>query len=191
MKKRIPREEGFTLIEVLAATVILSVAAMAMMAFFINAMSYNKGNQNKTVMVNLARNALFYMEKQNFSEVEKYFNQIGEADGNDPIMTMDNCTVVSTGGVNCTIPAKNDLLNSFHGIGNVLRPSVNGKEYDITITYQSELEKGQADASTPSTEDRMSKYLIPIRVSVKTLGAIESLRNQTSVEGYVINEKIR
>lgn len=191
MNRREPREEGFTLIEVLAATVILSVASMAMMAFFINAMSYNKGNQNKTVMVNLARNALFYMEKQNYNQVERYFSQIGESDGKDPIMTMKESITISNNGVSCHVPLKSELLNGFSGIGNVLRPSVNGKDYDITITYQTDLEKGRANAPLPTTEDRMSKYLIPIRVSVKALGAVESLRNQTYVEGYVTNEKIR
>lgn len=53
------KEAGFTLIEVLAAIVILSIVSLVLTSYFTNAMTYSKSNQNKTIMVNLARNALF------------------------------------------------------------------------------------------------------------------------------------
>ncbi|GFZ88322.1 hypothetical protein GCM10008018_38100 [Paenibacillus marchantiophytorum] len=185
MKKREPREEGFTLIEVLAAVVILSVASMAMMAFFVNAMSYNKGNQNKTVMVNLARNALFYMEKQNFNNVENYFKKDIEFEGANPVISLKDCAFVQESGfLSCTSPDKQKYLNDFAGIGHVLRPSVNERDYEITVTYQQKSEKNDPKVN-------MSQYLIPIKVSIMQLGAAQGSREQIFVEGYVINEKIR
>ncbi|UJF35983.1 type IV pilus modification PilV family protein [Paenibacillus hexagrammi] len=182
MRRKLDGEEGFTLIEVLAATVILSVVSLAMMAFFLQAMSYNKSNQNKTVMVNLARNALFYMEKQRFSDVADYFasNEV-EHRGENAYITVNDCNLVAE-SLSCTNGNKVPLLNRFQGIYNVLHPQVNGRTYDITVTYQSNLEKNNAN---------VSQYLIPIQVSVQTLNADNSLRNQTVVEGYVLDEKIR
>lgn len=72
MKSGLKQEKGFTLIEVLAAIVILSIVSLVLTSYFTNAMSYSKSNQNKTIMVNLARNALFYVEKQDFEEMSNF-----------------------------------------------------------------------------------------------------------------------
>lgn len=72
MKPGLKQEKGFTLIEVLAAIVILSIVSLVLTSYFTNAMSYSKSNQNKTIMVNLARNALFYVEKQDFKEMQEF-----------------------------------------------------------------------------------------------------------------------
>lgn len=184
MNKRKARDEGFTLIEVLAATVILSVASLAMMTFFINAMSYNKGNQNKTVMVNLARNALFYMEKRRFNDVRDYFDNVGELEDGNPVITFAGCSYErESGALHCSQSKKMSYLTNFSGIQNILSPKVNGRDYQITITYQRNLQKGQGNGN-------VNQYLIPIRVNVRS-GSDPNLRNQAFVEGYVINEQIR
>lgn len=72
MKPGLKQEKGFTLIEVLAAIVILSIVSLVLTSYFTNAMSYSKSNQNKTIMVNLARNALFYVEKQDFEAMKEF-----------------------------------------------------------------------------------------------------------------------
>lgn len=72
MKPGLKQEKGFTLIEVLAAIVILSIVSLVLTSYFTNAMSYSKSNQNKTIMVNLARNALFYVEKQDFEAMQEF-----------------------------------------------------------------------------------------------------------------------
>lgn len=72
MKPGLKQEKGFTLIEVLAAIVILSIVSLVLTSYFTNAMSYSKSNQNKTIMVNLARNALFYVEKQDFKAMKEF-----------------------------------------------------------------------------------------------------------------------
>ncbi|TXK85382.1 type II secretion system protein J [Paenibacillus sp. N3.4] len=180
MKIRKSREEGFTLIEVLAATVILSIVSMAMMAFFINAMSYNKGNQNKTVMVNLARNALFYMEKQNFNDLNAYFT---ESTSIQPAIDLNasKCTF-HAGALTCSPEDK--TLSSMTGLWNVLNTEVNGKNYVATIIYQKDLIEKDTSGKF--------KYLIPIKVTVRDASAPNgSNRNQANVEGYILDESIR
>lgn len=178
MSKRKARDEGFTLIEVLAATVILSVASLAMMTFFINAMSYNKGNQNKTVMVNLARNALFYMEKQRFNDVRDYFANNSVID-----LQQSNCQLVGLGELKCD--SNNDFLKSMTGLWDVFNPVVNGKNYEVIVTYQ----KNLVDKEPSSTK---FQYLIPISVSVRDKNAPNlSTRYQANVEGYILDESIR
>lgn len=75
MKPGLKQEKGFTLIEVLAAIVILSIVSLVLTSYFTNAMSYSKSNQNKTIMVNLARNALFYVEKQDFEAMKEFLRK--------------------------------------------------------------------------------------------------------------------
>lgn len=75
MKPGLKQEKGFTLIEVLAAIVILSIVSLVLTSYFTNAMSYSKSNQNKTIMVNLARNALFYVEKQDFKAMKEFLRK--------------------------------------------------------------------------------------------------------------------
>ncbi|WP_171681939.1 type IV pilus modification PilV family protein [Paenibacillus planticolens] len=182
MKRREPREEGFTLIEVLAATVILSVASMAMMAFFINAMSYNKGNQNKTVMVNLARNALFYMEKQNFTTIHNYFiNPI------NPKISPEKC---STPNICETDDLQNLFLNPNMKLWEVLNPKVNDIEYQISVSYQKEITE---ELKSDPVKKGMTDYLLPIKIEVTVKDSnVNNGRNKpVIVEGYIANETIR
>ncbi|MDU0200197.1 type IV pilus modification PilV family protein [Paenibacillus sp. MAH-36] len=189
MNRREPREEGFTLIEVLAATVILSVASMAMLAFFINAMSYNKGNQNKTVMVNLARNALFYMEKQNYATIHNYFidPSTGDLKGNLDI-SPKNCSTRN-------ICDKPDLQNLFLNpnmklLWDVLNPKVNDIEYQISVSYQVDITNELKD---DPVKKGMANYLLPIHVEVTVKdNNVNNGRNKpVIVEGYIANESIR
>ncbi|NQX63233.1 type II secretion system protein [Paenibacillus qinlingensis] len=186
MNKRKANDEGFTLIEVLAATVILSVASLAMMSFFINAMSFNKGNQNKTVMVNLARNALFYMEKQRFTDVRDYFANVDEVEDENPVITFAGCSYDSA--LHCSQSKKRDYLINFSGIQNILSPNINGRDYEITITYQKNID--QENSQKSELKGKGNQYLIPIRVNVKS-ASDPNRRNEAFVEGYVINEQIR
>ncbi|MBA2940042.1 type II secretion system protein [Paenibacillus sp. CGMCC 1.16610] len=187
MSRREPREEGFTLIEVLAATVILSVASMAMLAFFINAMSYNKGNQNKTVMVNLARNALFYMEKQNYATIHNYFI--------DPSTKIQKNSVISSEGCTRNICDKPDLQNLFLNpnmklLWDVLNPKVNDIEYQISVSYQDKLTE---ELEKDPVKKGMANYLLPIHVevSVKDNNVNNGRNKPVIVEGYIANESIR
>ncbi|MFC5453091.1 PulJ/GspJ family protein [Paenibacillus aestuarii] len=171
MKNGKSREAGFTLIEVLASVVILSIVSIAMFAFFNNAMSYNKGNQNKTVMINLARNTLFYMEKQSFDELDTYF-------GSHDQITLDDCD----SNMGCSLG--NALPSMKSSIYNVFHAEINGIKYISTVTYQRSLVDG----------DGKWTYLLPIKVTVKEEDAPSSKngkRYEADVEGYVVDEAIR
>lgn len=178
---KVTKESGFSLIEVLAALVILSIVTLALTAFFINSMDYAKGNQNKTVMVNLARNALVYMEKQPFDPIKDYFNPDSG--------TIDEITCDLVLG--CSPEISNRVSDGIV-LHKVLNPYVNDVQYTLTIEYQRELHNSNTmlRSSDQSTKN-MAELLIPIKVIVKREDGREGNRNKTEVEGYITSERIR
>lgn len=75
MKKRtlLNNEVGLTLIEILVSLSILGMIIIGTMQFFSQALMYTKANEHKTVAINVARNALMYMENQNFIKMKDHF----------------------------------------------------------------------------------------------------------------------
>ncbi|RKP57218.1 type II secretion system protein [Cohnella endophytica] len=182
-------EEGFTLLEILGAITILSVASLAMTGFFVNAMSHAKGNQNKTVVVNLARNALAFVEKQDFEQFKGYFSK-------HPSLTTMGCNKNGEGANSVTCIGKTDsveatdsaaLFNRIPYLLDVLSPSVNGRDYMLEV----ELETGMFPASDAADNVDLTKYLIPIKVVAASKETNGNKRDRTEVEGYISNEKIR
>ncbi|MEK0316894.1 type IV pilus modification PilV family protein [Cohnella sp. 56] len=176
-------EGGFSLLEVLAAIVILSVASLAMTAFFIQSMSYAKGNQNKTVAVNLARNALFFVEKQNFDLFDNYFRKQGQllVDPKPCVYDTANERVTSCEGA----PDTRDLFNSVPNLWLLLNPTINGREYQLTIEYDDNMFKLNSD------KQKLSAYLIPVKVVTREKDAKSGSRGSAEVGGYITDEKIR
>lgn len=193
MKAQIQKEQGFTLVEVLAATIILSIVSLVVFSYFMNAHTYAKSNQNKTVMVNLARNALFYLEKQDFTKMEEFFRANEEA---APMIKGSSCTEVST----CEYDS---LFMNPGSLPEVLNPKVNNVQYELVISYQSELHQQLEDDTTlkslevaggmDSALDRESSagYLLPVKVTVTGPGGPRGHESKTVVEGYITDEKIR
>lgn len=70
---------GLTIIEVLLSLTILGIIVLGVMQFFTQAYSFTNSNQNKTVAINVARNAMMYMEKQNFIETRENFKNHASA----------------------------------------------------------------------------------------------------------------
>ncbi len=165
-------EQGFSLVEVLAAIVILSICSLVLTSFFTQGLSSTKHNQNKTVMIHLARNTLFYFEKQEFERLEKYFRKDANVS-----LSSDQCT---RGGdaeiVNCD--AYGNLVYDPSVLKDVLNPVINGISYSVEVTYQKDLDPDH------------NPYLLPVSVRVKGPGG-DGKRNQTVVEGYITDEKIR
>lgn len=170
-------ESGFSLLEVLAAITILSIVSLAMTAFFIQAMSYAKGNQNKTVAVNLARYGLFFMEKVNYQMFKNYFAA-------NSTLSPEGCEKLNI--VTCgSDGAKAELFNKTANMWEALTPTVNGREYRISIEYHREFLKNNG-------KEDLSGYLLPI--TVRAWDASKSSTNARSsaeVEGYITDEKIR
>lgn len=192
-------ERGFTLIEVLAAIVILSIVSLVLTSYFSNALFYANKNQNKTVMVNLARNALFYIEKQDFEEIKEYFNvdfQMNLEKKIYPDISSERCARdISIPTTSCSklFSGSAELLES------ILKPTINGFDYNITISYQSELHEGMlhpAQATDETVESKVDKalmatYLLPVKVIVSGEVGSGTMTDVTVVEGYITDDKIR
>lgn len=180
MKPGLKQENGFTLIEILAAIVILAIVSLVLTSYFTNAMSYSKSNQNKTIMVNLARNALFYVEKQDFDFLDEYFRKKGNMD-----IRADQCYRIGPENLFCD--SYKDIFNT-EVLANVLNPSINGVQYHIDILYQKKLDDS---ASSDPTQQVMAKYLLPVNVRVRDSGRNNEKVSETTVEGYITDEQIR
>ncbi|CAM4278832.1 prepilin-type N-terminal cleavage/methylation domain-containing protein [Paenibacillus typhae] len=183
-------ERGFTLIEVLAAIVILSIVSLVLTSYFSSALSYSKSNQNKTIMVNLARNALFYMEKQDYQALSLYF-QGKKAEGANPAIpghssiNASGCVPVTSATVSCS--DYSSAVSDVQTLANVLNPTINGIAYHIDIEYQAALHSKMIDPVEAAT----AKYLLPVRVIVRDSGKGGANVRQTVVEGYITDETIR
>ncbi|MEK4345527.1 type II secretion system protein [Paenibacillus sp. FSL P4-0184] len=183
MKSGLKQEKGFTLIEVLAAIVILSIVSLVLTSYFTNAMSYSKSNQNKTIMVNLARNALFYVEKQDF---EKMWDYLTENDS----LEATKCQKDTDDSVKCDDYIQ--LVEDTTILNQVLNPSINGVNYQIDIKYQSELHNPSLSPSpSDSDEQKMAAYLLPVLVKVSRVDSSSGPQTQSVLEGYITDEKIR
>lgn len=189
------KEAGFTLIEVLAAIVILSIVSLVLTSYFTHALSYSKSNQSKTVMVNVARNALFYMEKQDFEEMKRFFNVKDKPE--DEHEGADHPYIAAT---QCTAEVCNMKSVFINGdvLPEVLNPVINNIAYEVNITYQADLHRDMMEgrsgngSNDPDTRKKdMAPYLIPVRVEVTGPGGPNANAASTVVEGYITNEKIR
>ncbi|MEJ8303629.1 prepilin-type N-terminal cleavage/methylation domain-containing protein [Saccharibacillus sacchari] len=192
MLNRLKKEEGFTLIEVLAAMLIVSIVALAFTAYFGNALTFAKTNQNKTIMSNLARNALVYMQKQDFKRLEAYFDsgsatvvKTGNALSAQRVgitpETFGSCTNATTGAC-----AFRDIFvnGNLQPTMAVLQPTVNGIQYRVVIEYQKDLNRSVADGGT---------LLLPISATVTpaSAGNAGPGADAVTVEGYVNANSIR
>jgi len=187
--ERFKKEEGFTLIEILAALLILSIVSLVMTAYFSNAMTFAKSNQNKTIMSNLARSALVYMQKQDFAQLESYFLD-RTAEGEPPSITpnmFDICSSASSG-----VCEYREIFGDVADFDpdlfkNIFSPTVNGVPYTIEVTYQPNIKSSlQSDKNLGSEGARL---LIPIAVTVSGNGGPGA--DSVTVEGYVNAAAIR
>ncbi|CAH1209521.1 hypothetical protein PAECIP111892_03237 [Paenibacillus auburnensis] len=180
-------EGGFTLIEVLAAIVILSIVSLVLTSYFTNALTYSKSNQNKTIMVNLARNALFYMEKQDFEKVQEFFVT------QDYSLSADVCRIDACD--DDSSPEGNAYQQAFNteSLAHVLHPKVNGIDYSINVVYQRGLlEESDSEDGAVDELDKadIRDYLLPVKVVV-TRDSESGPSAPVEVEGYISNEEIR
>jgi len=175
------QEQGFTLLEVLASIVILSIVSLVLTSFFTQAMTYSKSNQNKTIMVNLARNALFYMEKQDFAAMQKFFEE--EKDG----ALAERCTVT-----NCTVKTYIDAFDEA-SLATVLNTQINNIDYRINIIYQPSLLDNNPPEGGQALIDKtaIKEYLVPVKAVVKRVESSGQPDYTVEVEGYITDERIR
>ncbi|WP_046173976.1 type IV pilus modification PilV family protein [Domibacillus indicus] len=78
MAKKIKNcQSGVTLIELLVSLTILTIILLSVTRFFFQAATFNASNESRTVALNVARNALMFMEKQSFVEMRHEFENPG------------------------------------------------------------------------------------------------------------------
>ncbi len=185
------KEQGFTLIEVLAALLILSIVGLAMTAYFSQALGFAKTNQNKTIMSNLARNTLVYMEKQNFEQIQKYFDwristgqpAVIEAD------MFDSCTDGSSGVCGYEGMFGNAAKFDPARFKQMLSPEVNGVAYRIAVSYQPDIRTDLEHKNSLGSDG--AKLLLPVFVTVSGAGGPKGSDDTVTVEGYINADEIR
>ncbi|WP_138495664.1 type IV pilus modification PilV family protein [Paenibacillus pinistramenti] len=193
-----PLEQGFTLIEVLASIVILAIVSLVLTSFFTHALSYSKANQNKTIMVNLARNALFYAEKQDFDKWETYF-KAAEAEDKSNDHSEIACKPSADGNEAALCSEYANLVDDTSVLKAVLFPTINQIHYEISIQFQRDTYNRMLNGTANSEQDQagqsaidkdIAPYLLPVQVVVRDTSDTSGAK-QTVVEGYITDEKIR
>ncbi|WP_258549633.1 prepilin-type N-terminal cleavage/methylation domain-containing protein [Rossellomorea aquimaris] len=172
--KILKNNRGFTLIELLVSITILGIVLLSFMNFFLQSSTYTNGNQKKTVGVNVARNVLMFMEKQNFLEIRNYFYEvnIGSKDPTDEFYKLFICGDEYQTFSNFS--TESEMVDSCPDKKNI---NINGLEYETEI-YSGEV-------TNPDELD----YYIPITIEVRW--NINDREYSTTVDGKVKSEDIR
>ncbi|NMH69885.1 type II secretion system protein [Bacillus sp. RO3] len=165
---------GFTLIELLVSITIFGIVLLSFMNFFLQSSTYTNLNQKKTVGVNVARNALMYMENQDFLETRDFFYDVnsGNQDANDHFLHLFICNdeystysdKLSETEINQSCPDKKNI-------------NINGLEYETTIYSEQVINQNELN------------YYIPITIKVRW--NINDKEHSTTVDGKVKSEDIR
>ncbi|WP_110111504.1 prepilin-type N-terminal cleavage/methylation domain-containing protein [Bacillus sp. CGMCC 1.16541] len=156
--------QGLTLIEVLVSLVILMIIFTGLMQFFSNAYSYTKSSQNKTAGINVARNALTFMEKQSFIEMHETFVT------NDKTLYLYICTSGANAEKEYTYVETPTPPLGCEDI------SVNNVPFTVQLSH----------SQSNNFKDR---YMIPIEVIVEWKRNNQVL--STEMRGAVVSEDIR
>ncbi|PLR84988.1 prepilin-type cleavage/methylation domain-containing protein [Bacillus canaveralius] len=160
-KKIVIDSKGFTLIEVLASLTILGIILIGSMQFFSQAYGYTTLNQKKTAAINVARNALMFIENENFIEIRKSFE-----DNRDETFTILIC--------DDTYEKFTEAQSPRPGCKPIM---VNNIEYDVTVSHSDE------------QKSDYERRFIPITVRVEW--AAGGNAKETEIEGVIKSEDIR
>ncbi|MGE6751870.1 type IV pilus modification PilV family protein [Rossellomorea sp. NPDC071047] len=165
---------GFTLIELLVSITILGIVLLSFMNFFLQSSTYTNGNQKKTVGVNVARNVLMFMEKQDFLETRDFFYEVntGSKSPKDEYLKLFICGDEYQTFSN--LSTETEMIDSCPGKKYI---HINGLEYETEI-YSGEV----------TNLDELD-YYIPITIEVRW--NINDREYSTTVDGKVKSEDIR
>jgi prepilin-type N-terminal cleavage/methylation domain-containing protein len=168
MTKLVKNNKGLTLIETMLSITILGIVMLGVMTLFKQAYLYTILNEDKTVGINVARNALMYMKKQSFIELKNYFTdtdkklkilicETTDENGN----TIENYQFFAEAA---SIPATCENIE------------INNTKYDITV---------QAEENNQNYQN----YFIPIKVIVAW--EKNNIKRSTELKGVITSEDIR
>lgn len=162
--------QGLTLIEVLVSVTILSTVLLVFLNFFFQAGTYTNMNQKKTVAVNVARNALMYMESRSFLETKREFSDVNEG-RKSPEEHPLKLKICYAGYE--TFPPDEAVPVDCKDI------SINGTPYEVEITSE----------EVPPEEQEKLDYYIPVIAEVRWMTNDKEF--STIVDGTVKSEDIR
>lgn len=154
---------GFTLIEILLSLTILGIVIIGTMQFFSQAYTYTNMNQKKTAAVNAARNAMMYMEKDNFIKVRDKF----ETDPDEEISIKICSEKYEKFWKNEPIDSSCDDI------------TINNVKYKVTIQAEEKPEEGS------------STYLFYVPLKVTVNWVINRKEHSTELDGVIKSEDIR
>ena len=134
--KLISSSKGLTLIEVLLSLTILSIILLGIMNFFNQAYSFTNLNQKKTAGINVARNALTYMEQASMED--SFLSIKNRIDKNsDTTETNTSCTPIKINNIDYHVNIKptidENYSNFFIPLTVTVTWSVNNKEYSTSM----------------------------------------------------------
>lgn len=205
------KQSGFTLIEVLLSFTLLFIIVIPLMGYFIQAYDYTYQSQNKTVAINIARNIVHYLEKQNFSAMKTYL-EIEKTSNSSKYTILDwnDCGkkvhIISTGSYDTPLFYEGNLPTDSVCTA-VLKPMVNDQTYDennisifLTDYYDNasiknlltqDLSDTDLDSQlnttlnslTPSFDDQLLKVYVVVNWNKK--------REKIVLEGVISNEALR
>ncbi|PGT88158.1 hypothetical protein COD11_06360 [Bacillus sp. AFS040349] len=161
--------KGFTLIEVLLSIVIFSILTLGMLALFSQAMTYTQKSENDTLGVYAARNMLNFMEQQSFNTIKKdYVDALtDEGEGSTVMITNEVCPIWFNGDSDEIKKKRERCYITFS-------PNLNNRQLNVSV----ELKK--------HTDSTLQTSLIPMKILVEW-----DEGNESSLEGFITNEKLR
>ncbi|MBG9546910.1 type II secretion system protein [Cytobacillus firmus] len=167
-KKLLTSSKGLTLVEVLVSLTILGIVLMGTMKFFSQAYTYANMNEKKTAAVNVARNALMHIEKENFIEVREEFRN--DKDDYLNLLICDRAYKIFWNG-ETPEPNCSPII-------------VNNIEYNVTIN----LPKNEVENIDPAKGEH-SSFFVPLIVNVTW--EINGKEEFTKIEGEIKSEDLR
>ncbi|MFS0659754.1 prepilin-type N-terminal cleavage/methylation domain-containing protein [Niallia alba] len=160
--KLISSSKGLTLIEVLLSLTILSIILLSIMNFFNQAYSFTNLNQKKTAGINVARNALTYMEQasmeDSFLSIKNRIDKNSDTTGELFVCNNEYKVIWNTETNTSCTPIK-----------------INNIDYHVNIK--------------PTIDENYSNFFIPLTVTVTW--SVNNKEYSTSMEGAIKSEDLR
>ncbi|MBB5324581.1 prepilin-type N-terminal cleavage/methylation domain-containing protein [Anoxybacillus tepidamans] len=168
MTKLIKNHKGLTLIETMLSITLLGIVMLGVMTLFKQAYLYTVLNEDKTVGINVARNALMYMKKQSFIDLKNYFT-----DTNKELKIL----ICKKTDENGNTIENYQFFNKDASIPSTCQNvEINNTKYKITV---------QAEENKQNYQN----YFIPIKVVVTWESS--NIERSTQLKGVITSEDIR
>ncbi|WP_335869176.1 type IV pilus modification PilV family protein [Bacillus sp. 2205SS5-2] len=159
---------AFTLLELLVSITILSIVLLSFMNFFLQAGTHTNLNQKKTVAINVARNALMFMEQQNFLQLKDIYAGVhnGTIESDSFALQLVICdSAYQYFDTKSTAPETCESI------------SINNLSYDVSIF------------SEKLPANKQEDYYIPITIEVRW--EVNDRDYHTTLDGTIKSEDIR